>query len=71
MSLYHQYIQGNISKEELIALTGVDMDSDWANDFVEIRYIDDYDKPTSDWTIVTRFFATGMAGKIEVRELKK
>ena len=71
MSLYHQYIQGNISKEELIALTGVDMDSEWVNDFVEIRYIDDYDKPTSDWTIVTRFFATGMAGKIEVGELKK
>ena len=54
-----------------MALTGVDMDSEWVNDFVEIRYIDDYDNPTSDWTIVTRFFATGMAGKIEVRELKK
>lgn len=69
MSLYYQYIQGNVSKEELKQLTGVDVDA--KEDFVEMRYLDTNGDPVGTWMVVTRFFTTGIVGEREIREIKK
>ncbi len=69
MSLWYQYIQGNITREELDQLIGKPCDTSEV-DKVEIRTLDDNGKPISDWTIVSRFYATGIVGKYEIREIK-
>lgn len=70
MSLLYQYIQGNITREELEELMNKPCNTSEV-DPVEIRQLDDDGKPISDWIVVSKFYATGVVGKYEIREIKK
>ena len=62
MSLYWQYSQGKITKEELEALTGSD------SDIVEYRLLDESNKPISEWKQGSRVFCNSLINR-EIREI--
>ncbi len=70
MSLYWQHIQGNISKQELLTLTGVDVDSKEPIQW-EYRLVDENNNPISEWMDVIDYQETlKIPGNIEISDKK-
>lgn len=68
MSLYYQYIQGNITREELEELMNKPCDTSEPH-LVEFRPLNDEGEPTGDWTVGSLSWVSQF-NHVEIREIK-